>query len=60
MAASNITSFELYTLAIKALVGKVFNGEHATMVSGVEDSRHAFEVDKYTFLSSPRKIRSID
>ena len=49
MAASNRTAFELCTLAIKALVGKVFKGEHATMVSGVEDSRHAFEVDKHTF-----------
>ena len=45
MAASNRPAFELYTLAMRALVVKVFKGEHATMVSGVEDSRHAFEVD---------------
>ena len=36
MAASNRPAFKLYTLAIKALVVKVFKGEHARMASGLE------------------------
>ena len=60
MAASNRPAFELYTLAIRALVVKVSKCEYATMVSGVEESRHAFEVDQHIFLASPRNMSSLD